>query len=77
MHIQLIVSFNFGLDHQINSPNQLTFDYNRSSVHHYLQPTQNSSHGDGNLEKSWEFISFWAFQVWKVGEIALGVGNSF
>ncbi len=34
LHIQLIVSFNFGLDHELNSPNQLTFDYNRSSVHH-------------------------------------------
>ncbi len=34
LHIQLIVSFNFGLDHHFNCPNQLTFDYNRSSVHH-------------------------------------------
>ncbi len=36
LHIQLIVSFNLGLDHQFNCPNQLSFDYNQSSVHHYL-----------------------------------------
>ncbi len=30
-----IFNFNFGLDQQLNSPNQQTFVYNRSLVHHY------------------------------------------
>ncbi len=39
LHIQLILSFNFELDHQFSFPYQLTFDDNWSSVHHYLFKT--------------------------------------
>ncbi len=35
LHKQLFISFNFDLVHQFNCPNQLTFDYNQTSVHHY------------------------------------------